>query len=84
EQEGRKWVPDGMKLANSGHLFCNGPNGVHIFDTQANCLGVIHMPEKSTNFCFGSPGRDYLYITASTRLYRIKTLVDGPSMIPGN
>ncbi|MEL7274155.1 MAG: SMP-30/gluconolactonase/LRE family protein [Pseudomonadota bacterium] len=84
EQEGRKWVPDGMKLANSGHLLCNGPNGVHIFDTQADCLGVIHMPEKSTNFCFGSPGRDYLYITASTRLYRIKTLVDGPSMIPGN
>lgn len=82
-QQGRKWVPDGMKLATSGHLLCNGPNGVHLFDADANCLGVISFPEKSTNFCFGGADRSHLYITASSRLYRIKTKVDGPPMIPG-
>ncbi len=82
EQELPKWVPDGMKMSKDGHIFCNGPNGVHLFDADANCLGVIHMPEKSTNFCFGGPDFDWLYITASTRVYRIKTKTSGPSMIP--
>lgn len=82
EQEGRKWVPDGMKISNDGYLFCNGPNGVHIFDPDANCLGVIRFPEKSTNFCFGGSNLDWLYITASSRLYRIKTQTTGPRMIP--
>ena len=82
EQEGRKWVPDGMKVSMDGHIFCNGPNGVHIFDKDANCLGVIRFPEKSTNFCFGGPDLDWLYITASTRVYRIKTKTSGAPMIP--
>jgi len=78
-----KWVPDGMKISAEGHLFCNGPGGVHLFDQAAICLGVILMPEKSTNFCFGGKRRDWLYITASTRLYRIKTQTFGAPMIPG-
>ena len=82
EQEGRKWVPDGMKVADTDHIFCNGPNGVHVFDSAAICLGVINFPEKSTNFCFGGPARDWLYVTASSRLYRIRTKISGPSMIP--
>ena len=83
EQEGRKWVPDGMKVANTDHIFCNGPNGVHLFDPEGNCLGVINFPEKSTNFCFGGPGRNRLFVTASSRLYSIETKIDGPGMIPG-
>ncbi|MEL6947933.1 MAG: SMP-30/gluconolactonase/LRE family protein [Pseudomonadota bacterium] len=78
---GRKWVPDGMKLSIDGHLFCNGPGGVHVFDADAVCLGVILMPEKSTNFCFGGESRQDLYITASTALYRIPTRTSGPKMI---
>ena len=80
---GAKWVPDGMKLSTDGTLFCNGPGGVHVFDSNAKCLGVILVPEKSANFCFGGPARDMLFITASTRVYRIPTKVSGPVMIPG-
>ena len=83
EQEGRKWVPDGMKVANTDHIFCNGPNGVHLFNASAECLGVINFPEKSTNFCFGGPKLDKLFVTASSRLYCIQTKIDGPAMIPG-
>ncbi len=81
---GLKWVPDGMKFANSGHLFCNGPGGVHVFDKKAKCLGVVLFPEKSTNFCFGGIKRDRLFITASTRLYSIPTKLTGPRMIPAS
>ncbi|MGI9364560.1 MAG: SMP-30/gluconolactonase/LRE family protein [Rhizobiaceae bacterium] len=83
EQEGRKWVPDGMKVSNCGHIFCNGPNGVHLLNGEGECLGVIRFPEKSTNFCFGGPERDKLFVTASSRLYCIQTKTNGPSMIPG-
>ncbi|EFL87927.1 SMP-30/gluconolactonase/LRE family protein [Ahrensia sp. R2A130] len=69
----RKWVPDGMKVDIDGNLFCNGPGGVHIFTADADCLGVILMPEKSTNFCFSGKALDALIITASTGLYRIRT-----------
>lgn len=74
-------VADGMKVTRSGHLLCNGPGGVHLFDQDARCLGVIRTPEKSTNFCFGGPEHDMLYITASTSLYRIKTQLQGIPMI---
>ena len=79
---GRKWVPDGMKITDSGHILCNGPGGVHLFDSEARNLGRLLMPEKSTNFCFGGPDRRTLFVTASSRLYRIRTKVQGIAMIP--
>ena len=78
----KMFVPDGMKSTTDGYIFCNGPGGVHIFNPDAIDLGIILFPEKSANFCFGGPARDWLYVTASTRLYRIRTLKTGPAMIP--
>ena len=75
-------VPDGMKTDLAGRIFCNGPGGVHVFDSTANHLGVIHTPEKSTNFCFGGPGHATLFITASTSVYSAATLTSAKSMIP--
>jgi gluconolactonase len=83
EQEGRKWVPDGMKVTDNDYIFCNGPNGVHLFDPQGLCLGVINFPEKSANFCFGGANRNQLFVTASSRLYCIETKTSGPPMVPG-
>ena len=75
-------VPDGMKTDVQDRVFCNGPGGVHVFAPDATCLGVIETPEKSTNFCFGSPDRTVLFITASTSVYRIRTKTAGAPMIP--
>lgn len=89
-ENGRVWadvtgegdgVPDGMKTTVDGHILCNGPGGVHLFDADAQCLGVILMPQKSTNFCFGGQGLQTLYITASTSVYRIQTRMTGLAMI---
>lgn len=75
------WVPDGMKTTTDDHIICNGPGGVHIFDGDAACLGVILMPEKSTNFCFGGANMQSLFITASTHVYRLETNMTGLKMI---
>ena len=74
------WVPDGMKTTTSNHILCNGPSGVHVFTPQAECLGVILMPQKSTNFCFGGLDMQSLFITASTSVYRIETHLTGLPM----
>lgn len=74
------WVPDGMKTTTTDHILCNGPGGVHVFTPDAQCLGVILMPQKSTNFCFGGPDMSSLFITASTSVYRIETTLVGLPM----
>ncbi|MEM0899657.1 MAG: SMP-30/gluconolactonase/LRE family protein [Pseudomonadota bacterium] len=66
-------VPDGMKTDLDDRIFCNGPGGVHVLDADANHLGVIRTPEKSTNFCFGGEGMSTLLITASTSVYAMST-----------
>lgn len=75
-------VADGMKVTALGQLLCNGPGGVHVFDSDRTCLGVILTSQKSTNFCFGGDGLHSLFITASTSVYRIDTRMTGLSMLP--
>ena len=73
-------VPDGMKVDQAGHLFTCGPGGIHLFDGNANCLGVILMPEKTANFAWGDEDLCSLYITASTSLYRLRVKVPGVAL----
>ncbi len=30
-----------MKLDSAGNVYCCGPGGIHVFDPDANLLGVI-------------------------------------------
>jgi len=72
-------VADGMKVDREDHLYCAGPGGLHLFDAEANCLGVIQMPEHTTNLAWGDDDLRSLYVTASTSLYRLRTKVPGLS-----
>ena len=84
--DGRVWaelegegigVADGMKVDREDHLYCAGPGGLHLFDAEANCLGVIQMPEHTTNLAWGDDDLCSLYVTASTSLCRVRTRVAG-------
>jgi len=70
-------APDGMKLDSAGHVYCCGPGGIHVFDPEAVCLGVIRVPEYTANMAWGDADCRSLYITASTSVYRIRVLVAG-------
>ncbi|MBX3050132.1 MAG: SMP-30/gluconolactonase/LRE family protein [Caldilineaceae bacterium] len=70
-------VPDGMKVDSTGNLFSCGPGGVHIFDADANDLGVIRVPESCANFTWGDDDLCSLYMTASTSVYRVQVKVPG-------
>lgn len=69
--------PDGMKIDVESNLYSCGPGGIHVFDPQGTCLGVIRVPEYTANFAWGDADFLSLYITASTSLYRTRTRVPG-------
>lgn len=69
--------PDGMKIDARSNVYCCGPGGVHVFAPDATCLGVINMPEGTANFTWGDADYRSLYITASSSLYRTRTLIPG-------
>ena len=66
-----------MKIDSQGNVYCCGPGGIHVFDRNGACLGVIQVPEYTANFCWGDDDLRSLFITASTSLYRIRVKVPG-------
>ncbi len=74
---GRDGAPDGMKIDSQGNLYVTGPGGIHVFDPDAACLGVIKMPQGCANFCWGDDDLKSLFVTASTSLYRVRVQVAG-------
>ncbi len=69
-------IPDGMKLNQAGNLFCTGPGGLHVFDSQAKCLGVIRVP-PTANFAWGDDDFCSLFLTSVSTLYRLRFKVPG-------
>jgi gluconolactonase len=68
---------DGMTIDEQGNIYLTG-NGVYVFNPEGEEIEHIEVPERWTaNVCFGGSGMDYLFITASKGLYRIKMKVKG-------
>jgi gluconolactonase len=76
-----KGAPDGMKLDSAGNVYCCGPGGIHVFTPEAVDLGVIQVPEYTANFAWGARDLRTLFITASTSVYTIRTVVPGLSAL---
>jgi len=55
----------------SGHLLATGPGGVLVFNAKGEHLGTIQTGVAAANAAL-SLDRQYLYITASSYLLRIK------------
>ena len=70
-------VPDGMKLGENGNIFVTGPKGIWVWDAQGHHLGTIEMPEQPANLAWGDKDYSTLYLTATTSVYRLRTLTRG-------
>ena len=64
-------LPDGLKVLKSGHLLATGPGGVWLFDAKAHHLGTIRTGVAAANVAL-SPDQQWLYVTASSTLLRIR------------
>ncbi|KAA8483663.1 gluconolactonase [Arcticibacter tournemirensis] len=66
---------DGMTIDNQGNLYLTG-NGVTVFNKDGVRIKHIPVPAKWTaNVCFGGENNDWLFITASDKLFKIKMQV---------
>jgi gluconolactonase len=74
--QGRKGLPDGMKIDKAGNLFATGPGGVLVITPTGKHLGTINTGEATANCAWGGNG-SILYITANDKLCRIKTRTSG-------
>jgi len=72
--------PDGMKFDLQGNLFSTGPGGVWIFNPNADVIGRIYLPDKTSNLAWGDDGHS-LYITSSPMVYRIRCKTKGQILI---
>ncbi len=68
---------DGMKLDERGNIYVTGPGGVCVFDPHGKQLGTIEVPENVGNMNWGGPDWSWLFIPASTSMYRVKCKVSG-------
>ncbi|MHA6719096.1 SMP-30/gluconolactonase/LRE family protein [Sphingomonas sp. RS6] len=64
-------LPDGMKVARSGHLFASGPGGIHVIAPDGRRLGLISTGKAAANCCFGEDGKT-LFITSSDMVVRLR------------
>ena len=70
-------VPDGMRLDRAGNLYVVGPRGIWVWDAEGHHLGTIVVPEQPANLAWGDPDYSTLYITATTSVYKLRTLTNG-------
>jgi gluconolactonase len=75
-KEGKKGLPDGMKVDRHGNLFATGPGGVCVFAPDGTHLGTLATGVPTANCGWGDDGT-VLYVTADKNLCRIKTATKG-------
>ena len=67
----RPGFADGLKVHSSGAVFATGPGGVLIFSPEGKHLGTILTDVRTANCAFDA-NEEYLYMTSSQYLLRIK------------
>jgi len=67
-------LPDGMKIANDGHIFASAPGGILVMNAEGKRLGLISTGTNIANCNFGDDGGT-LYMTSNHALARIKLAI---------
>jgi gluconolactonase len=70
QRPGAKGLPDGMKIAPDGTMFCSVPGGLMILTADATPLGLVEADAPIANCALGEQGRA-LFMTASDRVLRL-------------
>jgi gluconolactonase len=70
-RQGRRGLPDGLKVDRHGNLFATGPGGVLVLAPDGRHLGTILTGQLTANCAWGDDGAT-LYMTAHSQLLRIR------------
>jgi gluconolactonase len=78
--EGRKGIPDGMKVDTKGNIWDGGPAGVWVITPGGKHIGTILTPDQEANLAFGDADGKSLFMMLHSSLYRLRVKV--PGLIP--
>jgi gluconolactonase len=76
-------APDGMRCDVDGNLWCaygavkEGIDGVLVLSPEGKRIGLISLPERAANVCFGGPKRNRLFIVTGRGLYSLYVNTQG-------
>ncbi len=70
-------LADGFRVDAQGWLYTSSADSVQVYGPDGARLAKIPVPEKVGNLTFGGPGRNQLFICASTSLYRLTLNTEG-------
>jgi len=68
---------DGMRCDLDGNIWTGAVPGVQVIAPDGDVIGVIRLPERCANVCFGGTRRNRLFMTASQSLYSVYVGVQG-------
>jgi len=70
-------LADGLRVDENGDVWSSAADGIHLIGAYGADLARVRVPEVTSNCVFGGWDGRRLFITASSSLYAIETLVRG-------
>ncbi len=74
-------VPDGMKVDQEGNIYVANARGIWVFTPDGDFKGVIEVPEVPANCAWGDDDGQWLFITASTGIYKVHLRIPGVAVL---
>ena len=72
---------DGMECDELGNVWVTGPGGVWVLTAAGDHLGVVETPEVCGSLAWGGDDMRSLFLTTTTTVHVVRTLV-GPAPLP--
>ena len=66
-----------MKVDAKGRVYCTGPGGCWVFDSDGSHMGIIRLPEIPANLAWGGHDHRTLLFTARTSIYTMRMTTEG-------
>ena len=77
DRKGKSSSADGMAIDKQGNLYVATYYGVQIFNSKGEFVGMINLPSFPVSLCFGGDDMKTLYIVSYSKVYRIRTNMEG-------
>ena len=77
DRKGRSSSADGMAIDKQGNLYVATYYGVQIFNNKGEFVGMINLPSFPVSLCFGDNDMKTLYIVSYSKVFKIRTNMEG-------
>jgi gluconolactonase len=77
DRKGKSSSADGMAIDKQGNLYVATYYGVQIFNSKGEFVGMINPPSFPVSLCFGDNDMKTLYIVSYSKVYKIRTNMEG-------